>query len=472
MVNIIIDEKNISAEEGSTVLAAAKENGIYIPTLCAYEGIKPLASCRLCIVEVEGEEKEKPACALKVKEGMVIHTASSKLYEKRREILIEMFRRHSVDCHHCLRIGSTKAKDFDPKFCESCFFCDCVRDGFCELQQKALEFGIDELPFEPHTNDFEADESTGCVIRNPNKCIKCRRCIEICASQGVGILKMLNTENGKIAGAEGSLNAAGCIRCGKCVNACPTGALYMKEHKDEVVYYAHQYGTRTAAMVCSCVLPPLEKLFKAPEGSFTYEKLIDGLYKLGIDYVFTPAAAKNISRSRASVMLDERLGSKCLIMAEDYAAKRYLENNYPQLEEHFLFYDSIHKISSDYMHNKYHGIKFYNIHTRNSFGAEALESGSADYFINPRELYRIFIRNGVDPARRNDADIDEMCEFEKCTKYEALFNARCRASDEGIQELTFEEKGRIYKAAICRSPSQAAKAIENMAEYDVIRVTA
>ena len=77
---------------------------------------------------------------------MVITTDSDELFAKRKAIVEEMFRQHTVDCHHCMRIGSTLAKDFDPRFCKDCYFCDCVKDGFCELQQKALEFGVDVLP--------------------------------------------------------------------------------------------------------------------------------------------------------------------------------------------------------------------------------------------------------------------------------------------------------------------------------------
>ena len=212
MINIILNGKEIAVAEGTTVLEAAKANGVYIPTLCAYEGMAPKAACKLCIVEIEGEKADKLACATKVKEGMVINTDSDELFAKRKATVEEMFRQHTVDCHHCLRIGSTKAKDFDPNFCKDCYFCDCVRDGFCELQAMALKFGVDELPFEIHEHDFPIDDSTGCIVRNPNKCIKCRRCTEVCQAQGVGILGMVKTENGQTVGAKNSLMADGCIR--------------------------------------------------------------------------------------------------------------------------------------------------------------------------------------------------------------------------------------------------------------------
>lgn len=471
-VKIKINGKQYAVPEGITVLEAAKANGIYIPTLCAYEGMKPKAACRLCIVNIKGEDKEKLACATKVKDGMVITTDSDELFAKRKETVQEMFRQHTVDCHHCMRIGSTKAKDFEPSFCKDCYFCDCVRDGFCELQQKALEFGIDELPFEIHEHDFVIDDSTGSVIRDPNKCIKCRRCVDVCKAQGVGILGLIKTENGQTVGAKGSLMADGCVRCGRCVNVCPTGALFMKEHKDEEIYIAHQYGTETAAMVCSCVLRPLEELFGAPKGSFTYEQVIDGLRKIGIDHVYNPAFAKHTARWQAADMLDKKLGKKCVIMAEDFAAKNFLEKNYPEFKEQFLFYDSMQKAFGDYMHEHYPNTKLYHITLRNSYGAEAKETGDVDYFINARELYRIFLRTGVNPGKRRGSELEELCEYERCERYDALLSAGGWKLDGEPEELDFEENGKTYKAAICHNLGQVKKAVESMDKYDVIKVIA
>ena len=470
MINITLNGNKIAVEEGVTVLEAAKANGVYIPTLCAYEGMNPKASCKLCIVKIEGEDKDRLACATKVKEGMVITTDNDELFAKRKETVQEMFRQHTVDCHHCLRIGSTKAPDFDPKFCKDCYFCDCVRDGFCELQEKALEFGIDELPFEIHEHDFAIDDSTGSIIRNPNKCIKCRRCTDVCKAQGVGILGMVKTENGQTVGSQNNLMADGCVRCGRCVNVCPTGALFMKEHKDEEIYFAHQYGTETAAMVCSCVLKELEELFKVSKYSFTYEQVIDGLKKIGIDHVYDPAFAMHISNNQAADMLDKMLGKKCVILTRDYAAKNFLEKNYPELKEQFAFHDSLQQVFGAYMHEKHPGTKLYHITSRNSYGAEAVETGNCDYFINARELYRIFLRTGVNPALRKGVEAEQLCEYERCERYGDLLHIGGWNLSGKAEELSFTENGKEYKALICHNLGQVKKAIENMDKYDVIKV--
>ena len=467
-MTITINGKEYAVSEGQTILDAAKANGIYIPTLCAYEGMKPKAACRICVVEADGEKRL--SCATKVKDGMVVVTESEELFSERKALVTEMFRQHRVDCHHCMRIGSTKAKDFDPSFCRDCYFCDCVRDGFCELQAKALEFGIDELPFEPQEHDFKVDDSTGSIVRDPNKCIKCRRCVDVCKAQGVGILGVIKTEKGQTVGAKNDLMTDGCVRCGRCVNVCPTGALYMKEHKDEEVYFAHQYGTETAAMVCSCVLKELEELFGVPHYSFTYEQVVDGLYKLGIDHVYDPKYVVHTSNAQAAKLLDERLGKGCVILTRDYAAQNFLRQNYPELSEHFAFYDSLQKVFGDYMHEHRPGARLYHITCRHSFGAEAVETKDVDYYMNARELYRVFLRCGVDPAQRKGVSPEPIADFARCERYPELTNTGGWQLSGELTELSFEEKGRTYKAAVCHNLGQLRKAIENMDKYDVIKV--
>lgn len=470
MINISINGKSYAVQEGKTVLEAAKENGIYIPTLCAYEGMKPKAACKLCIVKIEGESTEKLACATKVKEGMAVCTDDSELFAKRKATVTEMFRQHTVDCHHCMRIGSTLSKDFESKFCKDCYFCDCVRDGFCELQEKALEFGIDVLPFEPQEFDFAVDESTGSIVRNPNKCIKCRRCVDICKAQGVGILGLVKTEKGQTVGAKTSLMADGCVRCGRCISVCPTGALFMKEHKDEEIYFAHQYGTKTAALVNLNVIPELEKLFGAEKGSFKLEQIVDGMKKLGIDEVYDAASYACKVKAKAAEMLDERLGKGCVIMTSDYAAKNFLNAHYPELKNSFLLCDSTEKLFADSIKAASPDTKLYAVSAKNSVGAEAVECGIADYFINARELYRIFLRCGVDPAQRKGLPPEQPYDV-KCTgKYKELFDISGWSLDSQPEEKTFTVDGKEYKALICHNLGQVKKAVEKMSDFDVIKV--
>ena len=244
----------------------------------------------------------------------------------------------------------------------------------------------------------------------------------------------------------------------------------MKEHKDEEIYFAHQYGVETAAMVCPDVLDELEELFKAPKHSFEYGQIVDGLKKIGIDHVYNEDYAKQSSNAQAAELLDKLLGKDCLILAEDYAARSFLEKYYPELKARFAFYDSPQRVFAELMHKTHPGAKLYHIAGRNSFGAEARETGAVDYFINARELYRIFLRTGVAPAKRRGVPPEPLAAYEPCRRYEALLNAGEWSFNGELEELRFEENGNTYTAAICTKLGQVKAAVENMDKYDVIKV--
>ena len=468
-IKLIIDGKGVSVPEGSTILEAARAAGAEIPTLCAMEGLKPKAACRLCQVLVEGEEKTQLACAVKAQEGMRVTTDSPELFAARKALLQEMFRQHTVDCHHCLRIGSTKAEHFDPKFCESCFFCDCVRDGFCELQSLALRFGVDKLPFEIREHDFGMDCSTGSVIRNMDKCVKCRRCVEVCQGQGVGILALRKTEKGQIVAAKTDLRTDGCVRCGRCVEVCPTGALFMAEHKDEIVYRAHSYDTRTVALLCPDVVEPLEKLYGE---SFRFEQVAAALKKIGVDHVLDGRGAQALSRDQAEALLEKRLPEGGLLLSCDHAARTFLESRYPQMQTRFAFYDSPMKVFSDYAREVFPGAKLLFVGKENGCGAEAAETGEVDWFVNERELYRIFLRTGGAPARRLPLETEQLPRAKGGGKYAALLEGKGWSLRGEPEEIRLESEGREYRALLCRNLLQAKKALDGEERWDLIRILA
>ena len=120
MVKLTIDGREVLAPEGSTILEAAASVGIHIPTLCFLKEVEPHASCRMCVVEVEGARTFQHACAAKVREGMVVHTNTEAVYASRKLTLQLLLSNHAVDCHHCLRIGSSKCDDLDPRFWMCC----------------------------------------------------------------------------------------------------------------------------------------------------------------------------------------------------------------------------------------------------------------------------------------------------------------------------------------------------------------
>ena len=467
-VNLKINGKAVSVPAGTTVLEAAKAAGVTIPTLCAYEGMGPHAACRLCVVEVAGEAKEKLACAVKVSEGMDVTTDSPALFELRKAAVTEMFRQHKVDCLHCVRVGSSKIEDLDPWFCENCFYCDCVRDGFCELQALARQFGVGKLPFEPQQNDFAPDCSTDVILRDPNKCVKCRRCVDVCKNtQAVGVLGMVKTEAGQTVGVTtaATLAESACIRCGRCVDVCPTGAVALKEHKDELVYFAHQRDVQTAALVDASVLPELEALYG---GAISLGQLAAALKKIGVDKVYDAEELRLIVADEAAQKLGKRRKKAPAIVAFDPAAKAWLEAFCSERTADFLLPDTAQTRFAALTKGQFG--KVFRISGRNALAAEVQDTGCADFFYNARELFRILKRTGADPTRREDAALDTLgLEAPAPTGWAAVL-APIHWEVGGKAELVkLDVGGKEKTACICRNPMQLKQALASGEACDLIR---
>lgn len=208
VITLTIDGEMISAREGETVLQVARETGIRIPTLCHLEGITDVGACRVCLVEVEGIPKLLPACTTQPTEGMVIHTNSPKLQEYRRMILELLF----AEGNHVCAV--------------------CVANGNCELQDLAIEVGMDHSRFEYRFPKRDVDMSHAQFGIDHNRCIMCTRCVRVCDEiEGAHVWDVANRGGNSrlITGLNqpwGEVDA--CTSCGKCVEACPTGSIFRK----------------------------------------------------------------------------------------------------------------------------------------------------------------------------------------------------------------------------------------------------
>jgi len=411
-VTITINDQKLTVPAGVTILEAAEHAGIHIPTLCHIKDIDPRANCRMCVVEVEKFRTFQPACATKVTEGMVIHTDTPAVWKARKLNLELILSHHAVECHHCMRIGSSRCDDLDPYFCEMCFFCDCVKDGFCELQALAREYKVDLLPFEIEDHDHELDISSGVIIRNPNKCVKCKRCVDICNEvQTVHNLCTMNrgTDTKVVPELGKPMGESNCVKCGRCVDVCPTGAIFALEHKDEVIYHAHKYETTSIAQVSEDLLPELSRLFKMNEQA-KLGTVVSGLHKIGFDYVVTDKAAKAVKAQKEEQILEEYLTSEKkepLMMTDSIAVRNFVRQNFPEMEERICFYSSAQKLYGEMAVKKIlaDGASRKNIFVLNATSkvesaAEALEDENINCVVNARELYRIFLRTGVNLKKR------------------------------------------------------------------------
>ena len=469
-VNLTIDGKAISVPAGTTILAAAKANDIYIPTLCFLEKLEPHASCRMCVVEVEGARTFQHACAAKVREGMVVRTNTEAVRASRKLTLQLLLSDHSVDCHHCLRIGSTRCADLDPKFCEWCFFCDCERDGFCDLQSLAREYEVDQLPFEQKHNHYPVDNSS-VIVRNPNKCIKCKRCVDVCSNvQTVHNLAASGRGRAvKIGPAfEKPMAESRCIGCARCVEVCPTGAIFVKERKDEMLDCTHTYEMKTVAMADAALVPEIERIWPREHKPITIEQIAGGLKKLGFSAVVSAQDAKDAARAEAEKLLDARLKKGPAILADSLAAKKLLERDWAEYSDRFVFAPSAVSVFGAYAKETLGADKTAVFGPIGPDASEVYETGCADFAINARELYRIMVRTGSEPNEKRVLTPDALPHEAAMGKYGRLLEDTAWNMDTDAETFEIKVGRKTFRCAVCHNPAQ----LKQVLDADIVRVIA
>jgi len=207
---LTINGQKISALDGEKILWAALDNGIYIPNLCAIrERTEPFAACRLCFVEIEGEDKPVAACTEPVAEGMVVNTKGAKALRLARTALELLLASHPVDCAQCLKSGS------------------------CELQKiaKHLSIKLKTKRFRKILPGLPIDSSSPLFIYDPNKCVLCGRCVWVCQEKlGKGVIGFAHRGFRRMVTTFGDepVGQSRCLDCGECVAVCPVGALVFK----------------------------------------------------------------------------------------------------------------------------------------------------------------------------------------------------------------------------------------------------
>ena len=265
MINLTIDNQKIKVPEGTTILEAAKQAGIDIPTLCFLKEINEVGDCRMCIVEVEGRRGFATSCIQTVEEGMVVHTHTQNVLEARHVILDLIISNHAKDC------------------------LTCTRSGNCELQMLATKFNVLNVEFPGEMTKHKVDDLSPSIVRDFNKCILCRRCVAACKNvQNIGAIDVINRGFESCISTVGdcSLNNVNCTFCGQCIEACPTGALHEKESINDVWAKLKDPDTYVVVQTAPAVRVALGEEFQMPIGTNVAGKMVTALKRLGFDKVF------------------------------------------------------------------------------------------------------------------------------------------------------------------------------------------
>ena len=234
-MKLIIDDAELSARDGSSVLEAALQNDIYIPHLCAHPDLAPYGGCRLCLVEVAGMPGCRPACMTQAREGMVVHTRTDTVQALRREVLQLMLSEHPASCLVCPEsVECTSYQGTIRKVGATTGCRYCPKDGVCELQAVVKSVGITELAYPINYRNLPVEKGEEFYDRDYNLCIFCARCVRVCQDQRqAAVLSFRQRGHLTTIGPAFDMSHydAGCEFCGACVSVCPTGALSEKGRK-------------------------------------------------------------------------------------------------------------------------------------------------------------------------------------------------------------------------------------------------
>ena len=311
-VKINIDGIQTEVPVGSTILQAAKQVGIDIPTLCHMKELNEIAACRICVVEVEGARNTAAACVQPVFEGMVVRTHTKKVRKLRKATLELILSDHHVEC------------------------LTCTRNGSCELQTLSEELGVKQIKFEGiKTQGTVLDTSSHSVVRDQSKCILCGRCVKMCKQQSTGVLDF--TDRGIKTKVSTVMNRpiteVPCISCGQCINVCPVAALREKDNTEEVWDAIENPDIHVIVQTAPAVRAALGEEFGYPIGTRITGKMVAALKRLGFDKVYDTNFAADLTIMEEGHELLDRIqngGALPLITSCSPGWINFCEYNYPE----------------------------------------------------------------------------------------------------------------------------------------------
>ena len=403
MVNLKINGMPVSVPKGYTILEAAKEIGIKIPTLCFLKEINEIGACRICVVEVKGARSLVASCVYPVNEGMEVFTNTNKVRESRKTTIELILSNHNRNC------------------------LSCVRSGSCELQTLSYEYGVEDAGrFDGFNPTFKKDVSSEHLVRDPEKCILCKRCVAACENQKVAVIgandRGFDTNIGCAFNKD--LGDVACISCGQCIVNCPTGALTEKDCTNEVFNALNDPTKHVVVHTAPAIRATLGECFDMPIGTNVKGKMVAALRRLGFDQVFdTDFGADLTIMEEANEFLDRVNNGGVLPMITSCSPGwiKFCEHYYPDLLPHLSTCKSPQQMTGAIIKSWY--AEKNNINPKDivvvsimpctakkfEIGREDQDGAGlpdTDYVLTTRELSRMIKRSHIDFVNLPDEDFD------------------------------------------------------------------
>ncbi len=403
MINLKINGQEVSVPEGYTVLEAARSAGIEIPTLCYLKDISQTGSCRMCIVEIKGGRALQASCVYPVSEGLEVMTNTPKVREARKVTLELLLSNHDRKC------------------------LTCVRNQNCELQALSEELGVTEIAYEGARNEYDIDDLSASIVRDNNKCVLCRRCVNVCKNiQTVGVIDTMERGfNTNIACAfEDSLSDVACVNCGQCITVCPVGALHEKDSLEDVWNALADSEKHVVVQTAPAVRAALGEEFGYEMGTSVTGKMAAALRRIGFDKVFDTNFAADLTIMEEGTELLDRIengGKLPMITSCSPGWVKFCEHYFPDMLDNLSSCKSPHEMFGAIIKSYYAekaGIDPKDIYvvsvmpcTAKKFEAQRDELAATGYadvdaVITTRELAKMIKQSGIRFAELPDEKFD------------------------------------------------------------------
>ena len=314
MGTITINGKKVAFTDEKNILTIIRNAGIDMPTLCYHSELSTFGACRLCTVENDRGQCFA-SCSEEPRDGMVIYTHTERLRRHRKLIVELLLAAHCRDCTTCMKSGE------------------------CVLQDLAHKMGVREVRFQNYKEFKPIDYSSPSIVRDPNKCILCGNCVRVCSEiQGVGVLGFAHrgTDADVTPAFHKKLKQTNCVSCGQCRVYCPTGALTIRTHLDEVYAALGDPSTRVVAQIAPAVRVAAGEAFGLPNGTNSMGRIVAALHRMGFDQVFDTSYSADLTVMEESKEFLERMsaGEKLPLLTSCCPAwVKFVENEFPEFNK-------------------------------------------------------------------------------------------------------------------------------------------